>query len=207
MEIIEQREGVNLVTVLGGMYRIGKEKKIKQKDIVEETSLSKGAVSQNIKKLENHNLVNEKENSYEVNEERLMELYRTHLEDYCRRREVPDDFKEINEIRSLTKQKLDGILEGRTRKVILGVLSSVLRSSKDDNNVNTFNEVFHRSDAVLSSLSHAAEDKKVKEDLQLLAVTMDRSSDISKGLDSEIDFSKIPAIQTSKQLYEEINNA
>ena len=207
MEILDQREGVNLVTVLSGMCRLGKKKEIKQKDLVEETSLSKGAVSQNIKKLETHKLVKEKDDSYEINKERLMELYRIHIEDYCRRREIIDKYKEVNEIRSITKQRLDDILDGQTRKVILSVLFSVLRDSKNDNNVNTINEVFHRTDAVISSLSHATEDKKVKENLQLLAVTMDRSSDISKGLDSEFDLSKVPTIQTSKQLYEEINNA
>lgn len=202
VSLITPREGVNQVAVLGAIIR--RDEPPRQQDIVADTALSKGAVSQNIAKLEDARLVREDDGRYAVDEERLLDLYRDHLDDYLRQRELPEELSSINDVRRAVATQLDDILSGSTGSILTDILRQVLRATRTDSQVNTLRDVFHRTDTVVSRLAEAT-DSDEYHDLRMLAVCMDRASDLAADMDADHDMTRTVTARMAGELMEEID--
>jgi len=178
MSLISPKEGVNQLKVLSHAAGCQSEG-FKQVDIVERSSLTKGAVSNNCKKLVNEDLLLTENSTYYLNDEKLIDYYRTHIEDYFRRRDIPDRFRYYNEIRTRTKMKINQLFDGEIGDLIHDILISILSKANRDGQIKTIQDLFNRVDYVLCKASEdvylSDEESDFGEDLLLLAVSMDRS--------------------------------
>lgn len=178
MSMTEPKEGVNQVKILSYIAELDKER-FRQSDIVEISSLTKGAVSNNFKKLVDEGLLNQDNFTYSLNKAQLVEYYRIHLEGHLRRRPLKNDFKYYNDMRTETKIKLNEMMEGVLGKLILDVLISVLSKANDDGHINTIHDLFNKTDFILCKIAESVhfseKETGLKEDLIMLAVTMDRT--------------------------------
>lgn len=152
--MLYQREGTNQLKVLSAVASLQeKGKSSRQKDIVEATSLTKGAVSNNCKKLVEDGILNESDNNYLLNEDVLLEYYRTHFEDYLRRRKIPTPFENYNEIRTATKKRMNNIFEGEIGGLLNSLLKNVLSSIREDGQINTLRDLFNRIDCIIEKIA------------------------------------------------------
>jgi len=126
----------------------------KQVDIVNELPLSKGAVSNNCKKLVDSDLVIEDDKYYRIDEDELLKLYKEHIEDYLTRERKNEIFTDIieesNKIRTETKKEMNTLLskEG-PRDLIFSILISALIGSLDNNRVQTLREILLWTDQII----------------------------------------------------------
>jgi len=204
MSLISPKEGVNQLKVFSHAAGYQSEG-FKQVDIVEKSSLTKGAVSNNCKKLVDEGLLIKKDSTYFLNDEKLMDYYRTHIEDYFRRRDIPDRFKYYNEIRTKTKMKINEIFEGLIGDMIHDILISVLSNANKEGQINTIQDTFNRVDYVLCKVAEdiylSDEEYDFGEDLCLLSVSMDRSPEyLSRLEDYPIDLTNTITFKISEEL-------
>lgn len=181
MGLIEPREGSNQLLVLSVVAEMNsKEVKPRQRDIVEECSLTKGAVSNNCKKLMKEQILVKKESKYEVNKEKLMELYRHHIENYLNRESkiegFEDEIERVNSIRTRTNISLKDIFSGESRKVLEKLVEGRLIDSRKTELTNTLKEVFLMVDQDVQRLGEAVrkEEDEISKSLKMLAVSMSR---------------------------------
>ena len=194
--MLQIKEGKNQLRVLSTIASLQLEgKSPRQKDITERTSLTKGAVSNNCKKLEEKELVSKEDNKYQVDESELFKLYREHLENYLPREKPGKRFKDkinrINEVRTTTKSKIEDITNSQTGKLIKEVIMNALAYSNKDGNLNNLRDVFHKVDFSITKLGEVSLDsdnlpEETREHLMLLAVSIDKNYKL---------FSSIPDLQ------------
>ncbi|WGI17140.1 helix-turn-helix domain-containing protein [Methanonatronarchaeum sp. AMET-Sl] len=154
---MEIREGSNQLKVLSIIAEFeSRDKFPKQKEIVTELPISKGAVSNNCKKLTKSDLLSREDKEYHINKQKLLELYRTHIENYLTRTEKKEDYEnqinKINEIKTQIKLNINEIIESELRELILEIIYQVIINSRKDANIKNIREAFLRSDSVIQKL-------------------------------------------------------
>lgn len=138
----------------------------RQSEIVENSSLSKGAVSNNVNKLRDKNLI-EDEGGLRVNEDRLLNLYREHLETFLIREK--DEPSELNELRTYTKKNISSIIENEE---LVETLTSILSQAMKRQDLESLNSVFKETDRVLRETSENLE-------MRTIAITTDKSNTVT----------------------------
>lgn len=181
MSLLEPREGSNQLVVLSYIAELNNERvSPRQKEIVERSSLSKGAVSNNCKKLMEEGVVSEEGSTYEVDFEDLMDKYRDHLENYLVRERKLEGFEEevlkFNKIRTKTKMEMEEIFNGRTGNIIEKLLNKRIIDSRRNELTNTLKEVFLKLDMDLQLLGEAVKDgeDEVSESLRKISASIAR---------------------------------
>lgn len=188
MSLLEQREGVSSIKVLSAVSNLeSSEVKVIQKNIVKNTILSKGSVSNNCKKLVDEGFLKLENDIYSLNKEKLLESYRTHFEDYLRRRKVPKEFEHYNEIRTLTKMNINDIFEEEVGDLITNIMTDVLSTANEDGQINTIRDLFHRVDCLIGKITedtyNSEEENDIKKHMMMLAVSMDRTPEYISSLE------------------------
>lgn len=140
----------------------------RQSEIVETSSLSKGAVSNNVNKLRDKDLI-EGEDKLQVNEERLLNLYREHLETFLiREKEEPS---ELNDLRTYTKKNISDIIENEE---IVETFNSILSQASKRQDLESLNSVFKETDRVLRETTENLE-------MRTIAITTDKSNTVTEN--------------------------
>lgn len=212
MYLLRQREGTNQVKVLSAISSLRKDDKpSKQKDIVESTALTKGAVSNNCKKLLDDGILDQEDDNYSVNRERLLEYYRTHFEDYLRRREIPSNFEFYNDIRTSTKKRIGEIFDGKIGELLNALLQDILPSAREDGQINTLRDLFNQIDCMIGKIAEdvylSQESVPFENDLMRMAVVMDRTPEfISTFEDYSLDLKNTLTYKMAESLKEVIDN-
>lgn len=146
---------------------VARHQPVQQNEITETVSLSKGSVSQALSALEEKQLVRESEQGWTLNEERILELYREHLEGFMlRKRESP---QEVNQVRSLLKKDAEQVFEDRHGE-IMGEITRVLSEWEERNDLELMNSVFKDVDR---RIAEKAEDKQ----MLMIAVATDTTGE------------------------------
>ena len=180
MMLLDSRVGPSQLEVLAHIVECNEQGEApRQKDIVERSSLSKGAVSNNCKKLLERDLIKEDDSRYHYNEGKIRQLYKEHLESYLEREREMEGFKEgiarFNKIRTRTKKNIQNILDRETGGILQKLITKRIVNSKKDSKSNSLSEVFLFVDMDLQRVGEAVEgDGQTSEDLQMLAVAISR---------------------------------
>jgi DNA-binding MarR family transcriptional regulator len=172
----------------------------RQSDIDELLPVSKGAISNNCKKLVETDLVREtNESRYRIDEAELLALYREHVDRYLARESesgldwFANEVAAYNETRTSAKRGLRSTF--KDNDLLLDVLVAALVDALDDSRIQTIREVMlHADQLVRSAATHVLTNPKFegKDDpawqtvrpLFQLAVALDR---VHAGLDSLAD--------------------
>lgn len=170
----------------------------RQSDLDELLPVSKGAISNNCRKLVETDLVRETDGRrYEIVEVELLALYREHVDRYLARESESDRFADevaaYNETRTATKRGLRDMFEGND--LLLDILVAALVDALDDSRIQTVREVMlHADQLVRSAATHVAThpDFEGRDDpawetvgpLLQIAVALDR---VHAGLDALAD--------------------
>lgn len=121
------------------------EEPLKQKEIVKESSMSKGSVSANIQKLEKNNLII-RENEIKLNQYKLIELYREHLETFLIRKNTePED---LNNLRTYMKENFAKMIKANSQE-LTEVILNVLKEAKSREDLESLNSVFKETDRII----------------------------------------------------------
>ena len=206
MSVLNQREGVSALKVLAGVALLERKgEEARQKDIVEKTTLSKGSVSNNCKELVEEELLTLENDIYRLNRDKLLEHYRTHFEDYLRRRELPDEFQHYNDIRTATKEQMNEIFDGEIGELIKELLVKILSTANEEGQIHTLVDLFHRVDRSLEMIAeelHNSDAKStLREPLMMMAVSMDRAPEYGPFLE-DIDLENTTVYEMSEELKE-----
>lgn len=156
-----------------------------QQSLVDSTSLSKGAVSTNLSKLEDRNLV-ERGDDISIDREGLKAHYREHLEGFLGN--DPELSDETRKIRREVKKRIKEIIEDQN---VEEVLLELLRSSVGREDLESLNSVFKETDRILRELPN--KNKEIK----LLAAVTDFSTEMLES--SEAD-------QIVEEILQEVEN-
>jgi len=130
----------------------------RQSDLDELLPVSKGAISNNCRKLVETDLVRETDaRRYEIVEAELLALYREHVDRYLARESKSNRFADevaaYNETRTATKRGLRDAFEGNG--LLLNVLVAALVDALDDSRIQTVREVMlHADQLVRSAATH-----------------------------------------------------
>lgn len=146
---------------------LAEEPGLRQKEIVGRTSLSKGSVSNNVRKLREKELL-EGEEELGLNEERLLELYREHVEIFLARKSSEPE--ELNELRTHVKKNMSAII---AEDEVLKVLKSVLGSASGREDLESINSVFKEVDRVLYETAGS--------EAQMIGYVTDRSNSVGEN--------------------------
>lgn len=189
--MVTQRVGSTKLKILSAVAEHNlDDKSPRQKDLVEGTTLTKGAVSNNCTKLTEEGVLQEADGRYTVDHDKILDFYITHLEEYCRReakqdQEVMDGrIERYNRVRTMAKERLMD-LDDREREVLEQILINVLAQARDDPHVQTFRETLLRADMVLQEAGQLLE--KVEEGwadtTRMLGSITHRNHDVLASLD------------------------
>lgn len=170
----------------------------RQSDLDKLLPVSKGAISNNCRKLVETDLVRETDGRrYEIVEAELLALYREHVDRYLARESESDRFADevaaYNETRTTTKRGLRNTFEGND--LLLDVLVAALVDALDDSRIQTVREVMlHADQVVRSAATHVVTHPEFEgrddptwetvRPLLQLAVALDR---VHAGLDALAD--------------------
>lgn len=170
----------------------------RQSDLDDLLPVSKGAISNNCRKLVETDLVRETDGRrYEIVEAELLALYREHVDRFLARESESDRFADevaaYNETRTAAKRGLRDTFEGND--LLLDVLVAALVDALDDSRIQTVREVMlHADQLVRSAATHvvthpdfAGRDDPAWDSVQpllQLAVALDR---VHEGLDALAD--------------------
>lgn len=150
----------------------------RQSEIVENSSLSKGAVSNNVNKLRDKDLIRGEE-KLQVNAERLLNLYREHLETFLiRDKDEPSD---LNELRTYTKKNIAELIENEE---IVETLKSILSQASKRQDLESLNSVFKETDRVLRETSENVE-------MRTIAIATDKSNTVTENVEITEEAEKI----------------
>lgn len=163
MRILTDNTGKGQLEVLSVLAERPKKR---QSEIVETSSLSKGAVSNNVNKLRDKNLI-QGENELAVNEERLLKLYREHLETFLIRE--TDAPSELNDLRTYTKKNISEIIQNEE---LVEALNTILSQASKREDLESLNSVFKETDRVLRETSENLE-------MKTIAITTDKSNTVT----------------------------
>lgn len=169
MRILTDNTGQGQLEVLSVL---AENPEIAQKQIVDLSSLSKGSVSSNVRKLKDKKLVTEKSSILRINDNRVLSLYREHLEEFLIR--DSGDPEEINEIRTLTKERIDDIFEEK-EEFLNKTIGRILVQAQERSDIESLNSVFKETDRILREYSTSKDDT----DLELIGIVADKSFSIT----------------------------
>jgi DNA-binding MarR family transcriptional regulator len=155
---------------------LASQKNLRQKDIVERSSLSKGAVSNNVEKLKEKELIMEEDGKLRVNSEKILSYYREHLEEFLIRSK--NGSEELNEIRTLTKREVTDILETHEEE-IWDIMKEVISESHGRGDLESMNSVYKETDRAIREYVTSKENS----DLRLIAISTDKSYSIIEDLE------------------------
>lgn len=160
MRVLTDKTGKGQLEVLSAL---AENPGLRQNEIVEETSLTKGAVSNNVKKLREKELI-EGEKKLDIREDRLKSLYREHLEGFLLREKSDPD--ELNDLRTYLKKNVDVVSEEGIDEVLREILASANRRQ----DLESLNSVFKEADRVMRE----SEDQR----LRIIGLISDKSSSV-----------------------------
>lgn len=172
MRILTDNTGKGQLEVLSAL---AEESPLRQKDIAEKTSLSKGSVSANVNKLKDKGLISKKAGDLEISSEKVLSFYREHLEEFLIRKK--NDPEELNEIRTLTKKEINQIFETHGEE-IWSIIQEIMSQSRERSDIESMNSVFKETDRAIREYVTAEES-----DLKLIAIATDKSYSIIEKLD------------------------
>ncbi|MFB6355565.1 MAG: nucleotidyltransferase domain-containing protein [bacterium] len=164
MTLLEPREGRTQVQVLSAIAHLQVEKKIRPrvKDITDVVRLSKGAVSNNCKKLLDQGFVKQEDKQFELDKAKLFNQYREHFEEYLVREPdselFSEDVKRKNEARTKTKKNLHGWFKNQTIKdMAMEILIKSLLAVRHQSRIQTLREVFFYADDLIRQTNEKIE--------------------------------------------------
>jgi len=141
--------------------------KLKHKKIVRDSSLSKGAVSNNVEKLGEKNLLI-RNDEIKLDKERILKLYREHIESFLvRDSESPE---ELNDTRTFVKKNIREIIQ---QKEIENILLSVLSQARNRQDLESLNSVFKETDRVIL--------ETCENEGKLIGIVTDKSNNITEN--------------------------
>jgi DNA-binding MarR family transcriptional regulator len=156
------------------------QKDLKQKGIVEEGTLSKGSVSANVKKLEKKDLVNKENSKYSLDLDKILELYREHLETFLIRKD--DEPNQINEVRTKTKEEISSIFEENSED-LKETLRQIISSAGEREDLESINSIFKEVDRVIRETEKGTK-------LELIGISTDLSNSLTQKKSENIQRSK-----------------
>lgn len=190
MRILTDNTGKGQLEVLSAL---ASQENLRQKDIVERSSLSKGAVSGNVGKLKEKNLILEENGELQINSQKILSHYREHLEGFLTRSK--NDSEELNEIRTLTKKEIADILETHEEE-IWNIIRTVISQSSERSDLESMNSVFKETDRVIREYITSKEDSGLK----LIALSTDKSYSIIDNLEDTDN------LKEAQKILKEANN-
>lgn len=158
MSVETVREGVTRVQILGTLAEFRDEDdQPRQTDLVDRLPVTKGAVSTNCQRLLEEGLISERLGVYALDREGLLAVYREHVEQYLGRESAREPFasdtERANEIRTLTKRRLDDLLaEQAVAELIFDALLATLRHVRESQLVQTPRDALRQTDLVIRRL-------------------------------------------------------
>ncbi len=160
MELLDIKEGKNQLEVLSIIAedQIDVEKEApRQKYITKRSVLSKGAVSNNCKKLVDEGVLREEDSKYYI-DQKILDLYKEFVEAYFVR-EVPEgEFKEeienVNEIKTESSENVDEIFEWFDAELFDLILFVLSESRTKKVKIKNLREVFLNVNQVLISTGY-----------------------------------------------------
>ena len=173
MRILTDNTGKGQLEILSVLAQ---EPNLKQKEITQRSSLSKGSVSANVGKLKDKNLIKDDSGNLRINSDKILAFYREHLEEFLIRKK--NNPEELNEIRTLTKKEITEIFETHEQE-IWSIINSVLSQSRERSDIESMNSVFKETDRAIREYVTSKENS----DLKLIAITTDKSYSIIENID------------------------
>jgi len=192
VSLITQRVGSTKLKVLSAVAAANRRGETpRQKDLVEATTLTKGAVSNNCSKLVDEDVLEEDDGRYTVDTQVVLSLYIMHLEEYCRREPNNDRLKSrielYNRARSIAKNRIGG-LDSQAEEVLQDVLLTVLAGARDEPHIQTFREALFRTDDVVQDIAEiyagTNNEEQYAETILLLAAIMHRNNTVLASMDT-----------------------
>jgi DNA-binding MarR family transcriptional regulator len=152
---------------LEALSALTREQEMRHKDIVDASSLSKGAVSNNLEKLRDKNLVRG-ETDISLNKEKVMKLYREHLETFLIRHSSEPE--ELNDLRTYFKTTKTVVENEELQDLIL----SVLENAREREDLESLNSVFREVDRVIRETETDTE-------LSIIGLITDKSNQVTEN--------------------------
>lgn len=198
--LLDAREGRTQTDVLAAIaeMQFREETLPRQSDLDERIPVTKGAISNNCRKLVETELMHETDDRrYKIVEAELLALYREHVDRYLARESESDRFCEelaaYNDTRTATKRDLREMF--RENALLVNVIVAAFIDALDDSRVQTIREVLlHADQLVRSTATHVVTHPEFdgREDptwetvrpLFQLAIVLDR---VHEGLDALAD--------------------
>ena len=155
--LLTPREGRTQTNVLGELARaqFDEGEQLRQRELVDRLPHSKGAVSNNIRKLADTGLVVQEDHRYRVDETALLVLYREHVDMYLARERADGRFDAeldaVNDQRTETKRQLIDLFE--ENDLLVSVLATAFIDSTEASHLRTVPDVCHYADQLVQ---HAA---------------------------------------------------
>ncbi len=156
--LLELKEGRNQLKVLSIIadYQLNRKMGPRQKDIVGKIFLSKGAVSNNCKELEENKLIySDKNKRYLISEDVLIATFREYIELLFALEDpihpYEEEMEKLNKIKKDAKDKVENILEENQRAFVTLILK-VIESAQTDRSLTNLREVFQMTSKILSHL-------------------------------------------------------
>jgi DNA-binding MarR family transcriptional regulator len=170
----------------------------RQSDIVEETPVTKGAVSNHVSKLVELGLLEEVESGgYSVVEDSFRAEYREHFEAVLARERGVEPFEDRveahNEVRTETKRNIDEMMAA---DVVLAALVEAFLEARGTRRIQTFREAFVRADEILRATAVNVVGKARSQEeapsaeihtLFSLAVSLNRSHEQVAGVGERVE--------------------
>jgi DNA-binding MarR family transcriptional regulator len=164
VRVLLDKTGSGQLEVLSALTE---EPEMRHKDIVEASSLSKGAVSNNLEKLRDKKLV-KGETDISLNEERILKLYREHLEAFLIR--DSSEPEELNDLRTYFKTEETVIENEDLQDLVL----SVLKNAREREDLESLNSVFREVDRVIR-------ETETNTELSIIGLITDKSNQVTKN--------------------------
>jgi len=151
---------------------------LRHSDIYEASTLSKGAVTNNLEKLRDKSLIRG-DTEISVNSEKLIELYREHLEEFLiREQEEPS---ELNQLRTEAKRNMPEII---AQEEIEKTMLSVLENSQKRSDLESLNSVFKETDRIFRETGD-------KTELRMIGLITDKSNGVTDNSEIAEEAQKI----------------
>lgn len=154
---MDLREGKNNLLVLSVIAEYQSSEKVnlpQHKDITEKSPLTKGAVSNNCKKLEENRLITrDNEGRYKINEKEIISQYQEFLEPYFIR-EIPkglfkNEIIKVNKIKTDLSDRIQDFFDTNGHYIFYLILSVLIKGRR--RKFNNLREVFYYVNQVLAS--------------------------------------------------------
>lgn len=190
--LLTPREGRTQTDILGELARVqfAEGEQIRQSELVDRLPHSKGAISNNVRKIADTGLIfKEKRRYYRIDEAKLLTLYREHVDTYLARESGSSPFAvevdAVNEHRTETKRDLPKLFEDND--ILISVILNAFIDSTEVSFLRTVPDVCNHADELIQHVAarvvtsesfemEANTDSNI-DTLFRLAVVLDRTRD------------------------------